>query len=653
MEKIINKILFFILCLLLSIIPFFFLNITQEYFVTSKFYLLGFGILVLMLVSTVKILITKKISWQKKPFDNLILIFLTSVTISTLFSSPNIIQALLNPNFGLATMVFLVILYFYISRIQSRVGHARSLQLISIILSVITIIFYFQPFKNVSLPQNFAFLKNPTFTPIGSQLDLAILLGFFLIIQISYLLIKKQLILHSSFLILNFLALFLTVYSLVKPAILPPWRLSWFAVLETMKNPRTALIGIGPDNFSAIFTKVKDFTYNQSPLWQINSFSISRSAILQIFTEVGIVGLLSFCILIFSVFKPITKQWNNEAMKPLFFVFIYLLICLFMFPASLITWFLFFIVLGLVSQQLNNETAKQSTDLSNLMPLYLGIVVISFGLIGASAYLLGRSYASEYFFKKSINGAVANNAKLVYDNQRKAIILNPFIERFRSNFAQTNLLIANNLVQKDSKKINEQDRQVITQAIQSSIAEGKAVVSLNPQKAGNWQALAQIYLNIINLAQGADVWTISAYQRAILADPQNPVYRVGLGGVYYSLNKYDDALKFFEQAVALKPNWPNASYNYAWANFQKKNYPLAVNALQATLKLLDPKTNKTDYEKVKKELEEFKKMLPKEEGQVKIPEEKNLPGILNLPTSPNSQINPKLELPKDASPEAK
>ena len=59
-------------------------------------------------------------------------------------------------------------------------------------------------------------------------------------------------------------------------------------------------------------------------------------------------------------------------------------------------------------------------------------------------------------------------------------------------------MIANNLAQKDPKKITEQDRQTITQAIQASISEGKTVVSLNPQKADGWQGLAVIYLNIIN-----------------------------------------------------------------------------------------------------------------------------------------------------------
>jgi tetratricopeptide (TPR) repeat protein len=658
MEKIIYSLVF--------LFPFFFLPLTQEFFVTNKLYLLGFGSLFLLLISTIQLLLTKRISWKKNPFDNLILLFLTSVAISTLFSSPNKIQALLNPNFGLVMMISLTILYFYLSRLDVRVGFSDPkeggmtppLQVISIVLSLITIILYFQPFKNISLPQNFAFLKNPGFTPVGSQLDLAILLGFFVVVEIVNILKKREktsplqsIIHYLSSIILPLLALFLTVYSLIN-LILPPFRLSWFAVLEILKNPRTALIGIGPDNFSSIFTRVKDFAYNQSLLWQINSFNVSHSAILQILTETGIFGLLTFGLLVFNVFRKIISYPLQPT--PYNLSFLYLLICLFVFPPSLIVWFLFFVILGLINRTTTNSTdLTDSTDLTNLLPIYLGTILISLLLIGASGYFLGRSYLSEFYFKKSIDGINKNNLKEVYDNQRQAIILNPFIERFRSNFSQTNLVIANNLSSKiKDNKISETDRQNITQAIQAGIAEAKAVVSLNPQRADGWQNLASIYLNIINVVKDADVWTISAYQRAIIADPQNPTYRIGLGGVYYSQKKYEDALRFFEQAVSIKPDWPNAVYNYAWANFQLKKYPEAVNALQNTLNLINSKTNKADYEKVQKELEEFKKMLPKEEVKNNNVDKQNKSN-LNLPTPPTTEINPKLELQKEASPEAK
>lgn len=626
MEKFIEKTKYVIVSTLIFLLPFFFLDLTQEYFVTNKFYLLGFGSLFLILISGVELLLTKKIIWKKNHLDSLVLLFLTSVALSTLLSSPNKIQALLNPNFGLVILIFLTILYLYISRQKgpsssNEVGPyiIGILSFSSFILSLITIIFYFQPFKNISLPQNLIFLKNTAFTPVGSQLDLAILLGFFVVLGLTQIFKKgrpqgiaptKYLILNTCYLILNMLALFLTVYSLVKmnaSILFPPFRLAWFSAIEILKNPKTAIIGIGPDNFSTVFTLVKDFAYNQSPLWQVDSFNVSRSAILQIFTETGIFGLLTFGLLIFSVVKQLIMGDRKGSLQ-IICLFSYVIICLFIFPPSLIVWFLFFIVIAQISSD-SIRLNPISSDQSNIFLIY-GAVVISLGLIGASGYFLGRSYASEYYFKKSADGITNNSLKDVYNNQRQAIILNPYIERFRSNFAQTNLLIANNLSSKVKNNLTEQERQTITQAIQAGISEAKSAVTLNPQKAVNWQNLASIYLNIINVAQGADSWTISAYQRAILADPQNPGYRVSLGGVYYSQKKYDDALKFFEQAVALKPDWSNANYNYAWANFQKKNYSQAVNAMQNTLNLINPKTNKADYEKAKRELEEFKKMLP-------------------------------------------
>ena len=676
MDKFIKNAKYFVLVALIFIIPFFFLNITQEYFVTNKFYLLGFGVLLLLLISTIQFFVSKKMSWEKRGFDNLILLFLTTMAVSVVFSSPNKIQALLNPSFGLVMMVFLGILYYYISRNSFDINkgdplgsplHPIIYYLSSIILSLTTIIFFFQPFKNITLPSNFAFLKNPGFSPVGSQLDLAILLGFLLAIGIVSFPRRRESIkswipvFTGMTLTINLLALFLTVYSLVKPTgtglinqaptlILPPFRLSWFAAVEILKSPQTALFGIGLDNFSSIFTQVKDFAYNQSSLWQINSFTVSRSAVLQIFTETGIFGLTAFGLLIFYVIKQSVRATHESPLH--YILFFYLFICLLILPTSFIVWFLFFVVLAQLSCT-DGACPVSTTDLSNLLPIYIGIAVISFLFIGTSGYFLGRSYASEYYFKKSLDGVANNNVKQVYDNQRQAIILNPYIERFRSNFSQTNLLIANNLAQKKAGTITEQDKQTITQAIQASIAEGKAVVALNPQKADGWQNLAAIYLNIINAAQGADVWTISAYQRAILADPQNPSYRVGLGGVYYSLKKYDDALRFFEQAISIKPDWPNANYNYAWANFQKQNYSQAVNAMQNTLRLLDSKLNQGDYEKVQKELDEFKKMLSKEEEKPANKLDKKTQSDLNLPTPPTTKISPKLELPKEASPEAK
>ncbi len=677
MKKTLNLIIHYSILIIIFLLPLFFLPTTEEFFITNKLYLLAFASLFLLLLSTVQNLISKKISWYSLNLDKPIILFLLTIGLSILISSPNKIQALLNPNFGLLSILSLTILYFYLSRLSffTNPSLTYSIAFSSLIVSLLTIIFFFQPFKNVNLPSNLQFLKSPSFTPLGNQVDLAIFLGFFLVLGLTRILEKrnvadKESIFNFGLLTFSLIAFFLTLYSLLKPTsnnynqfqqiltMLPPFRLCWFAAVEVLKNPLTAAFGVGIDNFSSIFTQVKDLAYNQSPLWQIHSFNVSRSTFLHILTETGIFGFVAFCLLLSSVFKQLISTNLN---KSLLILFGYLLICLLIFPPSFITFFLLFIFLSQISS-INHQLLSVKSkyfDLSEIPPLYFGITIVSFTLIIGTGYLLGRSYAAEYFFKKSLDGFYKNNGKQAYENLRQAIILNPYIERFRINFSQINLIIANNIAakanqpqEKDKKpqSLTEQDRQNITQAIQAAIAESKATITLNPQKAGNWENLALVYRNIINTAQGADVWSISAYQRAIVADPQNPIYRLNLGGLYYSLGNYEEAVKLFEQAVILKPDWANAHYNLAWADYQRQNYQRAVSGMQNVLSLLNPQKDKADYEKAQKDLEEFKKKIPKEEAEATKNKE---PSKLNLPTPLSATLEPKIKLPNEASPEAK
>ena|SRR3989344_3055215 len=258
----------------------------------------------------------------------------------------------------------------------------------------------------------------------------------------------------------------------------------------------------------------------------------------------------------------------------------------------------------------------------NKKPYLYSIPFLLIILLLVSFYLMARAYLAEFYFKKSL---LAKNVKDIYDNQRLAIVTNPFIERFRISFSQTNLLIANNIAAKtqtseveeersDGKtsevnKLSPQDRQTISKAIQAAIEEAKAAVSLNEKKAANWENLGSVYRNLLNTADGADAWAISSYQRAIVLDPQNPKYRLDLGGVYYALKNYDEASRYFEQAITLKPDWPNAHYNLAWTYYQKGSYAKAISSMQTVISLLSRQKNSTELIKAQKDLEEFKLKL--------------------------------------------
>lgn len=700
MKKIFSAAKNYIIYGIVFTLPLLFLPITQEFFATNKLFFLAFGVLILLLLSTAEFVIERKIIWKKTPLDTGLILIIIASSLSLLFSSPNKIQAVFNLNFGYLMIVSLVVLSFYLLRnfdSQNKTTLFNLLNLSGIILAFLTIILFFQPFKNINLPQYWQFLKNPLFSPVGSPADLGVFLGFLLVLNLASLLTKAQKndsgISSYLSLILAFISLILTLFTIFKPAqntllqlqqnlALPPFRLGWYGAVETLKNPLTAVFGVGIDNYASIFTRVKDLEYNQSSLWQINSFSLSRSTILHIFSEAGLFGVLTLIFIVYSTLKNLFGKKDDlwEKLKT-HLPIAYTIVVLLLFPPSLMIFFLFFYALSIADINTSvEEKSHHSFDFSSLLPFYLTFALFCVSFIAASFILLGRAYLAEYYFKKSFDSFVKNDGKGLYDNQRQTVILNPYLEKYRISFAQTNMLIANNIASKaqssknpqsplppeasakgglpaeasakagQQSQLSDSDRQTIAQAIQAAIAEAKAAVQLNPQKATNWDSLATIYRNILGVAQGADAWTVSAYQRAIILDPQNPLYRLNLGGVYYQLANYDEASKLFEQTVGLKPDWSNGHYNLAWASFRKKDYQKAVAEMQNALSLLDAKRNKDDYKKAQSELEEFKKKLPAESQNAASASAGQNQQTLTLPSPPEKSIEPKIELPAKSSP---
>jgi tetratricopeptide (TPR) repeat protein len=663
MEKLVFHLKSSILYLIIFLFPLFFLPITQEFYLTNKLYLLSFGLLVVVVLLVVQLFLHKKIELKRSALDVPVLIFFVVNAVSVVFSSPNKIQGVLNLGTGLLPLAALVVLYFLLTQLFKKNGLFNLFSIPILIVSAFSIIAFLNPFAKLNLPAPLLFLKTFSFNLLGDTLTTALFLGFFVVVfAISFISFPPKLNEKASPLrllpfVVILLAFFLNMYQVVKAqavktppvssSYLAPFSYTWYSAVEALKQPREAVFGVGPDNFSSVYNRVKPAEYNQTPLWNIGEVAQSRSYVLGLWAETGLLGLLAFGLLLFVALKEILSLSEKGKSNPLLYLYGYLVAAMFFFPPSLPVLFLFFLTLATVAHA--KEQAGLTYDLQDYPLIYGGAGALALVLVIGATYLLGRSYLAEWYFKKSLDGLVKNNAKIVYDNMRQAAILNPYIERFRSNFSQVNLLIANNIASKPQDKLTDQDRQNITQAIQAAIAEAKAAVALNPQKASSWENLSIIYRNVINIAQGAEIWAISSYQRAILLDPQNPVYRLNLGGIYYSLGSYDEALKFFEQAVILKPDWANANYNFAWASYQKGNYQQAVNAIQNAITLIDPQKDRTDFEKAQTELEMFKTKLPKQEPPAT---ESAQPSTLTLPT-PQPTLEPKIQLPKSASPEAK
>lgn len=654
---------------LFILFPLFFLPITQEFYLLNKFMLVFLIAWVIGITALLQLIIERKLSINYSNLDGPILLLLLAICASIVISSPNKVAALFSVPFGLLPILSLISLYCFIKNTPKTDWTVfKPGELLGIGASaagIIAIIFYANPLGSFSLPASMMFLKAPLFNTIGSIIDVLLFFGFFIAMAAANILASRKknmpiLVAGAISTVIVLLEIFYVISS--KQLRLPPITESWLAAVETLKRTQTALFGVGIDNFAGQFTFVKNVAYNTSTLWNVN-FALSRSAILHMWTETGLLGLAGVLFLISMVAKTVFQlHASNDAHAKAFTITgIYLLFTFVFFPPSFPQFFLLAAYLGTLVARSPHRTFN--LDFHKMFASYLIVIFIAAVVFPTTAYAVVRMYSSEMYFKKSLNALTTGVIAPIYENLQQAIIINPYEARYRLSFSQLNILIANNIATSKSQNITEQDRQNITITIQDAIREAKAAVALNPDSAPTWENLAIIYQNLLNVAQGADTWAISAYQKAILLDPVNPQLRLALGGVYFSLKQFPNAATFFSQAVTLKPDWANARYNLAWALFQNRDFDQAISVMKNVLTLLEKGSG--DYAKAQGDLKVFEEAKAAAGKAQTAPvesaptasnsgllqtKEATSEATLELPTKPEAVVSPKIALPTETAP---
>ncbi len=638
------KLITIALSLLAFILPLFFLPLTADFYFFNKTLLLHCSIGLLLVFWAVKIVREGRVRITRSPLDLPILLLAICYFLSIIFVSPNKIEALLGRG-GL--IISLTILYFIIINNLYAIGYALSAMILSAsLLSLLAIYQYIGVGTGLfELP---VWMQPRIWTPAGSPLALlSFLLPVFVLSLISAIKNKDSLIKTLLFLAA---ALQITGIILTSSLILPgkefainllPHRAGWQIAASAFGS--SPLFGVGPENFLSAFTRFRLIYLNNLESWTMRFFA-SSNEYFQIFTTTGILGFLAFLLLIIRLLKTTIPHTPYPIPYTLFTIF---LLQVFL-PANLLLLFLMYFLLGVFVVSLKNAGSEGVHETSIQLPIlrkspwFLLIPVLI--LISSLYYLTSKAWLADYYFRQSLLAAAENKGKETYDLQIKAIQLNPYVDRYRIAYSQTNLALANSIAGKAD--ISDQDRQDIAQLVQQAIREAKAATALNRSKVTNWENLANLYRNLINFAQEAGQWAIASYIQAIRLDPTNPLLRVDLGGLYYSLTNYDDAIRQFEIATELKPDYVNGYYNLAAAYREKDEIQKAVDNMEVVTNLVD--IDSADYQTAKSELEELREKLPEEEKLEEVGEPETLKEPESLPTP---MITPPIELPEEAQPE--
>lgn len=654
LPKLMNNIIKYVLILFIAILPILFLTSFTNVFDLPKLILLVVVAILCIVYFAIELAFTGRAKFKISRIDLPLFLLLLSVVLSGLLKSQNKMEVFFFP--GVATaLIAIFIIYLAIKKAMDTDKRSIifSLLISGVLVSLFSMLAYLGLLSKI--PQLPDFVRAVSFSPLGGKLPEIIFLTTLLPFGIYMTIteknsIRKGLMGAISFIIIMAIVIGVSFVLPGKPTtpVLVSFPVSWSVAVDTLKL--SPVFGIGSGNYLTAFNKFLPVTFNQFPFWGAR-FSTGRSFLLTLLTENGLFGLFAFAITIFFIIKEAAKSikhvFKDFGLKEVSMLSLSLLtVSFFLYPVNTPLITLFFVLISLVF--INNEvtinlsatSAKADGIFVSRIPAFtVGLVMLT-----ATGFLIFFGYKdlkAEYIYKIAISSLANNDGKTTYDALNTAINMNPYVDRYHSTHAQVNLALAGSLAQK--KDLTEQDRSTVAQLIQQGIREAKATVTLNPQRAGNWEVLAGTYRSVVPFAEGADQFAIQSYNQAVSLDPVNPNLRIALGGVYFALGRYDDAIDAFKLAVIAKPDLANAHYNLAIAYREKKNFDNAIAEMNAVLSLVEK--DSPDYALAKTELDNLERNKNIKETV----------GTENLnPPQPAEEpvITPPLELPQDATPPA-
>lgn len=608
--------------------PLFVTTLFTDALVLPKELLLGGVVLLSLLVWGVQMMLNQQVRVRRTPLDIPIILFTLAILLSSIFSNNR-----LDSLFVAVPVVFAALGYFVLVNAfrTKKVGMFLLSSLLTggILATAITLLAHY---KIYLLP--FAFTKTPTFSPLGTYLEYALVMVILLPLTFSFVapMVKGKLTARVGVFALAGLILLAGIGTIgvsllaQKPILLPfdtGFQTAFAAVSQDSGRVlQTFLFGEGYGNFAAVFSRFHNSAFNANQQLWFLSFNNSSSYLLELLATTGFVGVLTFLFLIYKTLTPVAKKKNN----PFFFSLLVIFVLSVVLPFSTIEVTVLFFLLAGMSIAQREASPQDYFDVElKFVALKKGMFsfttldetemgrpdrhvtpIVAFVLFLIIVIVLGyysTIYAvSDAIFQQSLVAANSNNGTVTYRLQAQAISIFPYRSDYYRLFSQTNISLANSLLSLQSGKSSPSAtvQQTALTLIQQGITTAKQATVLSPDSALAWQNLSSVYRALIGVGQNAQNFAVNAAQQATVLDSSNPQEYLNLGGLYYQLGQYDSAIQVFQQAIATKSDYANAYYNLGHAYEQKGDLQSALQAYQNVAQLVanDP----TNLQKINAEI---------------------------------------------------
>ena len=648
--------------------------LTDNFVDASKTYLLFFSSILVFLLFVIKALREKAIKVTVSTVSGPLLAFGLAALASTFFTANYPVESLLGIGGVYIASTLLAILGGSLipkDSVKSLVDTVTAASVGLVIFTILQMVGYgpaqmINRLFSLGLPTDLSFnIAGSTF--VSLQIIFVTLVGILTSISTS----KKMSKFHAISLPILLIGAGIFAWSLLpgKPTqlTLPPLDASWSVMLDTIRNPRSALIGAGPSAYSNAYTAFKPIWMNNTEQWSV-VFSQASNFPLTLLSTMGAIGLITWLYFVFRFTR--LHKISLVSSKPLTYMIGASLLLQLLFPINTVMLTIQAVAIAclianekhrlpLLQMQalkfkvLNKDTFGSKSSKAINIPLYLSVGV---GLLGAGTlfYFTGRAYYAGMLMGQSSKALAANNLPQAYELQQRAVTLNPYLDIYRRRYASTNALIA--IALSNKADITDIEREQVSALLQQSVREARAATTLDSVDSQNWSSLAQVYSSLIGISDDAVQWAVQSYTRAIETNPNNPALRIDLAGIFSGQGNYEQAVSIINQAINLKPDLAGSHYNLGLVLErveQPQAYRNARISYQRALVLLE--ADSEEYTIVNKRIEELEKFM--EEQGISLEPEQQAPNGSQLqntggqngtqaPTTPQEATEvPEIEAP--------
>ncbi len=381
---------------------------------------------------------------------------------------------------------------------------------------------------------------------------------------------------------------------------------SWESALQGIKEK--PIFGWGPENFMYLHMKYFD-SRHFTGLGSETIWDRAHNMPLEIFSTMGIFGLISYLLIFFFVFKFLHKNYkNNKINKNSFGVFVAMIVAyivqdLFIFDTAA-NYLLFFTILGYVYylEQANNSENKeeQKSVIVKAPSVVLGAVLLFSSLFLIFAINI-KAVKANYACTRGIV-AVSDSAQTAFNYYKKALDYNSAHGAYeiRHKFATFAIQVAN------AQRTN--NKNIDKNLLHYAIKEVEKNIEKYPLDTTPYLYVARMYIMLIDTEENAGILAESFIKKAIEINSKNPRTWYELGQAQISQQKHQESFESFKTALNLNPNVALSYWFVGIGSYYLQNYEEAANYLDQAIAngYSEYKNNLTDmmrmvaiYEKVK------------------------------------------------------